>query len=76
MKYRRGLQGVRSVIGVLLRIPLQTPKKITVQWIIEGADLQQDRSLLLGIARILDHHEGLQGVQIVAVNLNYDQLEL
>ena len=76
MTYRRGLQGVQSVMGFLLRIPLQAPQKITVQWVIEGADHQQDRSLLPWIASIPNYHEGLQGVQIVAVSLNYDQLEL
>ena len=76
MTYRRGLQGVQSVMGFLLRIPLQAPQKITVQGVIEGADHQQDRSLLPWIARIPDHHKGLQGVQIVVISLNYDQLEL
>ena len=59
-----------------MRNPLQAPQRITVQWVIEGADHQQDRSLLPWIASIPNYHEGLQGVQIVAVSLNYDQLEL
>ena len=60
----------------LVEDPFTGPQKITVQWVIRGADHQQDRSLLPWIARIPNHHEGLQGVQIVAVSLNYDQLEL